>query len=114
CGTLSRLGIPSASLLDVPGLPQGRAGWIRTGPAVRGPIPNRESRGWHPFIREPFLSGAGGAMIATRTGPERPSAPPGPPQPIYCDESGMTGNDLLDPDQAFFTYAGVAVTAARA
>jgi hypothetical protein len=26
----------------------------------------------------------------------------------------MTGNDLLDPNQAFFTYAGVAVTADRA
>ncbi len=48
-------------------------------------------------------------MIATRTGPERSAAPPGPPQPVFCDESGMTGNDLLDPQQAFFTYAGVAV-----
>jgi hypothetical protein len=53
-------------------------------------------------------------MIGTRTDPECPAAPPGPPQSVFCDESGMTGNDLLDPNQAFFTYAGVAVTADRA
>ena len=31
------------------------------------------------------------------------------PQEIYCDESGFTGNKLLDRTQPFFTYASVAV-----
>jgi hypothetical protein len=50
----------------------------------------------------------------TRMGPDRPTTPPGPPQPVFCDESGMTGNDLLDANQAFFTYAGVAIGFKRA
>jgi hypothetical protein len=33
-------------------------------------------------------------------GPDRPITAPGPPQPVFCDDSGMTGNDLLDPNQA--------------
>jgi hypothetical protein len=53
-------------------------------------------------------------MITSRTGPDRPATPPGPPQPVFCDESGMTGNDLLDRNQGFCTYAGVAVTGERA
>jgi hypothetical protein len=53
-------------------------------------------------------------MPAIRMGPDRPATPPAPPQPVFCDESGMTGNDLLDPDQAFFTYAGVAISFERA
>jgi hypothetical protein len=53
-------------------------------------------------------------MPDIRVGPNRPSAPPGPPQPVFCDESGMTGNDLLDANQAFFTFAGVAMSFERA
>lgn len=33
---------------------------------------------------------------------------------IYCDESGLTGRNLLDNDQRLFTYAGVAVGDAEA
>lgn len=36
------------------------------------------------------------------------------PLDIYCDESGQTGPNLLDPDQRIFTYAGVAATDAEA
>ncbi len=31
------------------------------------------------------------------------------PQTIYCDEAGFTGNNLLDVQQPFFTYAAVAI-----
>jgi len=31
-------------------------------------------------------------------------------QQIYCDETGTTGNNLLNPDQALFAYASVAIT----
>jgi hypothetical protein len=31
------------------------------------------------------------------------------PQEIYCDESGFTGNHLLDRNQLYFTYASVAI-----
>jgi hypothetical protein len=30
-------------------------------------------------------------------------------QSIYCDESGFSGNNLLDPGQPYFTYASVAI-----
>lgn len=30
-------------------------------------------------------------------------------QSIYCDEAGFSGNNLLDPNQPFFTYAAVAI-----
>jgi hypothetical protein len=30
-------------------------------------------------------------------------------QEIYCDESGFTGNDLLDQGSTFFAYASVAI-----
>lgn len=53
-------------------------------------------------------------MIGFRTSASRPSKPSTPPQPIFCDESGMTGNDLLDVNQAYFTYAGVAISFERA
>jgi len=33
------------------------------------------------------------------------------PQPIYCDESGMTGPQLLDSDQEYFSYASIAIDA---
>lgn len=29
---------------------------------------------------------------------------------IYCDESGFTGQNLLDPDQRFFAYGSVAIS----
>ena len=53
-------------------------------------------------------------MIGFRTDSKRPTEPPAPPQPIFCDESGMTGNDLLDVNQTCFTYAGVAISFERA
>lgn len=31
------------------------------------------------------------------------------PQEIYCDESGFTGNDLLNKSQPYFTYASIAI-----
>lgn len=31
------------------------------------------------------------------------------PQPIYFDESGFTGNNLLNPNQTFFSYASIAI-----
>lgn len=31
-------------------------------------------------------------------------------QEIYCDESGFTGNNLLYPNQPFFTYASIAIS----
>ena len=31
------------------------------------------------------------------------------PQTLYCDEAGYTGNNLLDPEQPFFTYATLAI-----
>ena len=31
--------------------------------------------------------------------------------PIYCDESGFTGNNLLNRDQKFFSYTGVSIGA---
>ena len=31
------------------------------------------------------------------------------PQSIYCDEAGFTGNNLLDPNQPFFTFATIAI-----
>ncbi|MGO9018039.1 MAG: DUF3800 domain-containing protein [Syntrophobacteraceae bacterium] len=31
-------------------------------------------------------------------------------QEVYCDESGSTGNKLLDPSQPYFTYATVAIS----
>lgn len=30
-------------------------------------------------------------------------------QRIYFDEAGFTGDNLLDPDQPYFVYAGVAI-----
>lgn len=36
------------------------------------------------------------------------------PQSIYCDESGFSGNNLLDPAQPYFTYASVAITETHA
>ncbi len=36
------------------------------------------------------------------------------PQEIYCDESGFTGNNLLNRDQPIFTYASVATTGEEA
>ena len=33
---------------------------------------------------------------------------------IYCDESGFSGNNLLDKDQQFFVFASVAITPERA
>lgn len=36
------------------------------------------------------------------------------PQTIYCDESGFTGNNLLDAESPFFTYAAVAIEDAAA
>ena len=35
-------------------------------------------------------------------------------QPIYFDESGFTGNDLLSKDQPYFVYSGVAIDVYRA
>jgi len=35
--------------------------------------------------------------------------PPWCVRTIYCDESGATGNDLLDPNQEYFVYASVAL-----
>src|SRR5260370_35499371 len=35
-------------------------------------------------------------------------------QPIYFDESGFTGNDLLSKDQPYFVYSGVAIDSHRA
>jgi len=35
-------------------------------------------------------------------------APPWCVHTIYCDESGATGNELLDPNQEFFVYASIA------
>jgi Protein of unknown function (DUF3800) len=32
------------------------------------------------------------------------------PQEIYCDESGFTGNNLLNVNQPFFTYASIAIS----
>jgi hypothetical protein len=32
-----------------------------------------------------------------------------PPQEIYCDESGFTGNNLLNKNQPYFTYASIAI-----
>jgi hypothetical protein len=31
------------------------------------------------------------------------------PQKVYCDESGTTGNNLLNPDQPYFSYASIAI-----
>ncbi|MGL4503084.1 MAG: DUF3800 domain-containing protein [Planktothrix sp.] len=36
--------------------------------------------------------------------------PPNKVQQIYCDESGFTGNNLLDKETPFFAYAAVAVS----
>lgn len=52
--------------------------------------------------------------IEFRTAPSRPAESSDPPQPVFCDESGMTGNDLLDVNQAYFTYASVAISFERA
>lgn len=35
-------------------------------------------------------------------------------QTIYCDESGATGNDLLDAEQPFFVYSALALSSQRA
>ena len=62
-----------------------------------------------------LVAAALGVMVlASGCGQEHQGTPAGPPQPVFCDESGMTGNDLLDPNQAFFTYAGVAISFERA
>jgi len=36
------------------------------------------------------------------------------PLPVFCDEAGHTGPNLLDPDQRMFGYASVAIDDADA